>query len=60
MGTYPVITTSPDERLIQIIKEDSKDLKVVHHINIAKDQDVRLGQLRPVFKATDSVLFDTL
>ena len=58
MAQYPLISTSPDGRLIQIIDDgDTKNLKVVHHINVAAEQNVRLGALEPIFNDTDPVAF---
>ena len=58
MAQYPVITSSSDKKLIQIIDEkDPKTLKVVHHINVAAGQNVRLGALEPIFEDTDPEAF---
>ena len=48
MAQYPIITSSPNGRVIQFILEDSinnKNLNVQHHVNLNSNQDAILGKI---------------
>lgn len=58
MSQYPIITSSSDSKVTQIINEvDSKNLNVIHYINVLPGEDVRLGHMIPIFKDKDPVEF---
>ena len=59
MALYPITTSSPDKKIIQVIEElDTNNLSVIHHINLAASEDARLGEIDPIDKATDPDAFD--
>lgn len=53
MASYPIVSKSPNGKVIQFISEDgtnNKDLNIVHHVNLDANQDACLGYMDVIIR----------